>query len=197
MLVCQSYITSLYEDVCGHLSFSEKDLDQYQSANVAVTYGETSYEGIEQFIQMIPFDADDVFCDLGSGVGKMAVQVFMTTPVKAVYGIEAVACRCEPALRIAAQLKHECPELFARGRRLEFRNANFLESDIHDATIVYSCSTSFGDSLLRSAAARLKQCPKLKYIASLRPLDCHLPLLRVASIKCDWEASTQCFLYGC
>lgn len=51
-------------------------------------YGETSYELIAQMIDQIGVTKDDVFIDLGSGVGQVVLQMAAATDCKIALGIE-------------------------------------------------------------------------------------------------------------
>lgn len=51
-------------------------------------YGETSYDLICQMIDQINITKDDVFIDLGSGVGQVVLQMAAATPCKLCWGVE-------------------------------------------------------------------------------------------------------------
>lgn len=51
-------------------------------------YGETSYDLICQMIDQINITKDDVFVDLGSGVGQVVLQMAGATPCKLCWGVE-------------------------------------------------------------------------------------------------------------
>lgn len=51
-------------------------------------YGETSYDLVCQMIDQIEITPDDVFIDLGSGVGQVVLQMAAATPCKICLGIE-------------------------------------------------------------------------------------------------------------
>ena len=51
-------------------------------------YGETSYDLISQMIERVNVTEDDVFIDLGSGVGQVVLQMAASTPCKMAWGIE-------------------------------------------------------------------------------------------------------------
>lgn len=51
-------------------------------------YGETSFELICQMVDQIEISEDDVFIDLGSGVGQVVLQVAASTKCQNCYGIE-------------------------------------------------------------------------------------------------------------
>lgn len=51
-------------------------------------YGETSYELVCQMIDQIDIGAEDVFVDLGSGVGQVVLQMAAATPCRICFGVE-------------------------------------------------------------------------------------------------------------
>lgn len=51
-------------------------------------YGETSYELVCQMIDQIDITAEDVFVDLGSGVGQVVLQMAAATPCRVCFGVE-------------------------------------------------------------------------------------------------------------
>lgn len=51
-------------------------------------YGETSYELAAEIIEKLKIENNDIFLDLGSGVGQIFLQVAASTRSKMVYGIE-------------------------------------------------------------------------------------------------------------
>lgn len=51
-------------------------------------YGETSFDLICQMIDLINITEDDVFIDLGSGVGQIVLQMAATTLCKICWGVE-------------------------------------------------------------------------------------------------------------
>ncbi|KAL3210258.1 hypothetical protein MRX96_037304 [Rhipicephalus microplus] len=62
-------------------------LNSYEPFSPEV-YGETSFEFVAQMINELEFTPDDVFIDLGSGVGQVVLQVASSTPCKMCIGIE-------------------------------------------------------------------------------------------------------------
>lgn len=62
-------------------------LNQYEPFSPEV-YGETSYDLVCQMIDQIEITADDVFIDLGSGVGQVVLQMAAATPCKICLGVE-------------------------------------------------------------------------------------------------------------
>lgn len=62
-------------------------LNQYEPFSPEV-YGETSYDLICQMIDQIEITPDDIFVDLGSGVGQVVLQMAAATPCKVCLGVE-------------------------------------------------------------------------------------------------------------
>lgn len=56
--------------------------------NCLQVYGETSYDLICQMIDEINITSDDIFLDLGSGVGQVVLQMAAATPCKICLGVE-------------------------------------------------------------------------------------------------------------
>lgn len=64
-----------------------KKLNKYRAFSSHV-YGETGFEIIDEMLNYIPLDKNDIFVDLGSGVGNVVIQVASTIKCKMCYGIE-------------------------------------------------------------------------------------------------------------
>lgn len=79
-------------------------LNQYEPFSAAV-YGETSFELVCQILEAIRANANDVFIDLGSGVGQVVLQVAASTPCRLCLGIE----------------KADTPSAYARSMERYFR----------------------------------------------------------------------------
>lgn len=62
-------------------------LNQYEPFSPEV-YGETSFELVCQMIDQIDITAEDVFVDLGSGVGQVVLQMAAATPCRICFGVE-------------------------------------------------------------------------------------------------------------
>lgn len=62
-------------------------LNEYKSWTPEV-YGETSFEFISQMLDAIPITKDDLFIDLGSGVGQVVLQVAASVNLHKCIGIE-------------------------------------------------------------------------------------------------------------
>ncbi len=192
--LCQDYITALYKGYSGFISYQPGEKEAHVEKKIYLTYGEILYASVNKIIEHIQVDENDVFYDLGSGIGKVALHFFLKTPIKKAWGIEASAKRNHMAEKIYTQVQAEFPELFANNRSLGCEVGNFLEINIQDATIIYSCSTCFSEELLADMGKVMDQCPKLKYIVSMKAIPNKLPLKEVLDIDCTWD-KTKCHIY--
>ena len=67
---------------------NEKALNKHYEAFSSQTYGETSFERLQMIIEEVLPTEDDVFVDLGSGVGQLVVHMAGGSKVKKAVGIE-------------------------------------------------------------------------------------------------------------
>ncbi|KPI94771.1 Histone-lysine N-methyltransferase, H3 lysine-79 specific [Papilio xuthus] len=152
-------------------------LNQYEPFSPEV-YGETSYELVCQMIDQIDITAEDVFVDLGSGVGQVVLQMAAATPCRVCLGVE----------------KAEVPSKYAESMDLHFRmwmrwygkkygeykliKGDFLLDEhrekINAATIVFVNNFAFGphvDHQLKERFADLKDGAKIVSSKSFCPLN--------------------------
>ena len=60
-------------------------------------YGEISHDLVRRITKYVKLTKDDVFIDLGSGVGHVVLQIAASTSCKKAYGIEIADCPSEYA----------------------------------------------------------------------------------------------------
>lgn len=172
-------------------------------------FGEVTPEGVEQLLGIFPtgnlMNKDDVFLDIGAGIGKLAMQVFLTTPCQRALGVELADFRYRQSQQAMVLLQRMGTEAkvgssldageshvsFAmEGRELKFERGDLLNFDMKEATVVFAADLAFPADLHRALVSKL--------ISSLRPgtlvilmtklAGCSrgLLLLTKASIKVSW-----------
>ncbi|CAD7926709.1 unnamed protein product [Amoebophrya sp. A120] len=165
----------------------ERDaLKQTSTSGSSPTYGEITAEGLHTlFANVGKLDGSDVFYDLGSGVGRAVMRTYLNYNVKKAVGIEYSKTRHERALEggetLLAHLRNDTTLSGATLSRLldgtksfEFRHADFLQTNLSDATLIYTCSACFSPELLDMLHTKVvKECPKLRYLISVRRLSLH------------------------
>ena len=87
---------------------------------------------IRKLLRLAGANKGDVFYDLGCGRGQLCVVAVAEFGVRSAVGIELHRGRAEKA---AANI-----ERLGLSDRIEIRNEDFMDSDLHDATIAY-CGT--------------------------------------------------------
>jgi SAM-dependent methyltransferase len=85
---------------------------------------------IRKILHLTRASKGDVFYDLGCGLGRLCVVAVVEFGVKKAVGIELHRGRAAKATK--------CVQELGLADRIEIRNEDFMESDLHDATIVYS-----------------------------------------------------------
>ena len=90
-------------------SLARAELDAHYDVGVCPTYGELHYYSVKKLIHLMQLGDQDIFLDLGSGLGKCALQLFMQAPAKRVVGIEALQSLSDQANRVATKVKDDFP----------------------------------------------------------------------------------------
>ncbi|CAG9759880.1 unnamed protein product [Ceutorhynchus assimilis] len=153
-------------------------LNQYEPFSPEV-YGETSYDLVCQMIDQIEkITADDVFIDLGSGVGQVVLQMAAATPCRICLGIEKAEV---PSRYAEAMNKHFRTWMQWYGKKYgEYKliRGDFLTEEhrekINQATIVFVNNFAFGPSVdhqLKERFADLKDAAKIVSSKSFCPLN--------------------------
>lgn len=193
----QGYLTKVYQHTQGYICYSKTELESFKQHNISQTYGELLYPSVQKMLSQFNPQPEDIFLDLGSGLGKCALQAFMQTPVKKVIGIEAADALFAQAIKVREQAEQDFPFFWDNDRTLSLRHENFLTADWQGATLVYTCSTCFTQSLLAEIGRKINQETCVQQVISLRPLPTltRLPLKSVISVECSWDSSLG-FHYG-
>lgn len=187
-------INELYGAISG-FGISNEDTNLIESHGCASTYGEITFEGVETLLKLLKLKDTDVFYDLGCGVGKMVVQVYLDSPVKKSAGIELSSERAESALKIKQQLQVD--NKIKAGRTLVFYKESFLDVDLSDATVIYLASTCFSDDIMKKVTDRLATLKKGLRVATLKKLaeNDKFALLDQFILPMTWSDSTPVYLY--
>lgn len=111
-----------------------------------VYYQKTPARIVFDLVESTHFTPEDVFVDIGSGMGQVALLVHLLAGI-AVKGIEFEPAFCNHAKACAAEL--HLP-------RVTFINADARQADYSDGTIFFMF-TPFRGAILREVLARLKR----------------------------------------
>ncbi|XP_014257379.1 histone-lysine N-methyltransferase, H3 lysine-79 specific-like isoform X2 [Cimex lectularius] len=167
----------ILQQVYNQAVYDPEKLNQYEPFSPEV-YGETSFDLVCQMIDQINISKDDIFIDLGSGVGQVVLQMAAATPCKICLGVE----------------KADVPSKYAEGMNKNFRKwmgwygkkfgeyklikGDFLTEEhrekIISASIVFVNNFAFGptvDHMLKERFADLKDGARIVSSKSFCPLN--------------------------
>lgn len=187
----QSYFDSVYQSAYAAVLSWKKEKKRAFSS----TYGELLYPSVKKILNKVRICEEDVFLDLGSGLAKCALQLFMQSEVSEVSAIEQVSFLHEQATNVMKKVRQDCPFFWEQGRRFHLSCGNFLSLPWGRATIVYSCSTYFSPALLIAMGNKINKHSSVRQVLSLRPLPTlTFKLNNVFMVECSWD-SVLCFHY--
>ena len=130
-------------------------LNQYEPFSPQV-YGETSFDLIMEMIKRVPLTENDIFIDLGSGVGNVVLQVAALTNCKFAFGIE----------------KAEWPAKYAKSMEDEFRlvmswyGKHFSKCQLYNGDFLHDSDPSVNLKEMINEAKYISIKNLLKYIKS-------------------------------
>ena len=192
---CLSYLESLYSEVKADTNYSIEQTLAAMHQQISLTYGEVMYFGLNKLLQRYPLADDDVFVDCGSGLGKLLVQVLLTTQAKRVIGVEIEPRLAAMSEAVAQTVHRECAPMLD-GRKIEVQACSFFDSKVEDATVMFCCSTCFTEEMMHSLGRWMNQQPRLHTVMSLKPIPsfARLAFVETVPVECTWDTAL-CYVY--
>lgn len=190
----EQFINDLFTNISG-FSIPTTEREKIGNEGGAATYGEITYDSLKKVLDNLRLKNNDVFYDLGSGVGKVVVQVFLTSPVKKAAGVELSTTRFQHAQKVRARLAQE--GFITPNRTLAFIEDNILNENLSDATVIFMCSLCFSDQLMNQLTQKFSLLKPGLRVVTLR----HLPegygfsLVKELSLPMTWSQSTPVYIY--
>jgi hypothetical protein len=190
--LCQHYLDILYRKI----SVFHAEVNASKN-NIPETYGEIFYSGVEKLLSSITLTPEDVFADLGSGIGKIVLHAFLRSPVKEARGIELLPELHEQAIKVEGKVRQDLPEFYAESRQTRFLLGSFLELPLTDVTVALICSACFSQTMLLELGRYIDKTPSIHTVLTLRPLDTleRLPFKKAVRIECSWDTAL-CYIYS-
>lgn len=170
------------------------DHARVEATGSSPTYGEIMPTAITKLAERLELGPGDVFYDLGSGVGKVVLQIAMTVAVDKCVGVELVGSRHRVAQRM---LKRVRDAGLLRARACTFRKTDFMRARLGDANVVYTCSTAFSTEFMNELAARLARLrPGLRWV-STQDLDDNdwFRLETIHRLDMSWRRRSKVHVY--
>jgi precorrin-6B methylase 2 len=191
----EQIIANAFQDENG-FSICGDEREYIEKCGGNPTYGEILPESLAQLIKKLELTKKDVLFDLGSGAGKVCIQVALTSPAKAV-GIELSSTRHALAQKIKQKIIGEY--ILTDAKKLEFIEGNITEFNLCSGTVFFMCSTCFSDELMKTLTQKLEKIPHLIKIVSLRtlPVDVSsvIKLIDTLSLPMSWSDASSVYIY--
>jgi len=163
------------------------------SGKRASAYGEIHPESASQLFASLALGPEDCFFDLGSGDGKLVMQVAIETQVGQSIGIELSASRHAMAER--ALRGH--PEL---SRRVRLFHGDFRRCDLSRATVILAGSLCFPETLMRGLIRRALMARALRRVISFRQIpstiDAQFREIAEIDLKTSWAHRSRAHVYS-
>jgi len=120
----------LYQGLSGYAKISKVDQLQFGKSKTRSTYGEMQPREVFTLQNATGMGSRDVFCDLGSGNGRMVMSACLATQVQHCLGVELSEERHRQAL---TAFERWSAEGLPTGR-IDFILGNWLEVDLNACT---------------------------------------------------------------
>lgn len=192
-LSTRQLINRIYKDICG-FEIPKTDEQHVRSSTGSPIYGEITTGALSKLLKDLRLNKNDVFYDLGSGVGKVVMQTALASAVGKAIGVELSETRYENSLLALTRAKTFVPRISSRCR---FINDDILRVDLSQATVIYTCSTAFSQKFMRqmlSHIAGFKQKFKLVSLQDL-PDNRYFSLHHKLRLDMSWQRSTAVYIY--
>jgi hypothetical protein len=129
----------------GHLCLTESDKAIAKELKGSLLYGELLPRGVNKALGVDYIDSSkaSVVYDLGMGLGKVAMQVFLQfSNVQRVYGIELSIARYTLAEKALSELVAICPDKYESCSRTEGKFCQ-LRDKTYDRVLEFACGNFF------------------------------------------------------
>ena len=136
----------LDELIGGVLQLREPDSAHIRTAPEMVFYQPTPARHILQMLRLCALTGDDIFIDLGSGLGHVPIVASLLT------GAQCIGIELEPAFIATAR---ECAQNLGLSR-VTFLRQDARQADLSTATVVY-LYTPFTGSILEAVLRKLRE----------------------------------------
>ena len=162
----QDILESTYQSLPNGYRISDADRKQIDPEGKGAVYGEILYESMANIFKLMNLTEEDVFVDLGSGVGKVVFQAGLTQPIFKVKGIELSKDRFNTSVQVFDQLSTllEPEEVDKWTGRVELIHGDILQQNYSDVSHAFMCTTCFRDNLI----AQIFHCKVVKHKTNIK-----------------------------
>lgn len=204
-------LNDVYHDIDAVISTEEREC--ITKTGGSPVYGEITFDSVNFLLTQLNLTKDDVFYDLGSGLGKFIYHVFLMTPVRTAVGIEFSQSRFDRARSVAGKMpklykqtfkfENSMRNLFGKPALEKIKNKSctfikgcMLETDFSDATVMFTCSTCFGPEFMQKLALKCATVDKLRIITLKQfPYHEHIHYDTMYQLPMTWSKEVPVYMY--
>ncbi|XP_020761617.2 histone-lysine N-methyltransferase, H3 lysine-79 specific isoform X2 [Odocoileus virginianus] len=167
----------ILQQVYNHSVTDPEKLNNYEPFSPEV-YGETSFDLVAQMIDEIKMTEDDLFVDLGSGVGQVVLQVAAATNCKHHYGVEKADIPAKYAETMDREFRKWMKWYGKKHAEYTLERGDFLSEEwrerIANTSVVFVNNFAFGpevDHQLKERFANMKEGGRIVSSKPFAPLN--------------------------
>lgn len=170
-----------------------KEIDEIRKNGGDSTYGEITYDSVNQLIDHAKFIKNDTFYDFGCGRGRACMQIALQTPANIV-GIDLSSTRIAIANKAKSILKEK--HHIDLGKRLLFKNESFIKTPLakRGGIVIYACATCFPGQLMKEIGERAFSAKPLARLYTLKKIPDRDPDQEL-TWSMSWSLSVSCYYY--
>lgn len=162
-------------------------------------YGELTSQGFRALANVLELGVNDVYVDLGSGLGRTVLLAAREFSVRESIGIELAETRHELAVAALEQETAALPCTFRLGDVCDEVMWDFLRE--RNVTVAFANNVLFGDGLQQTLGRRIEECTTLRAVAVLRPwgaegLRGFRSLPQTLCVESSWRAPDELHQVG-
>lgn len=165
------------QQVYNHSVTDPEKLNNYEPFSPEV-YGETSFDLVAQMIDEIKMTEDDLFVDLGSGVGQVVLQVAAATSCRHHYGVEKADIPAKYAETMDSEFRKWMKWYGKRHAEYTLERGDFLSEEwrerIANTSVIFVNNFAFGpevDHQLKERFANMKEGGRIVSSKPFAPLN--------------------------
>ncbi|XP_042335815.1 histone-lysine N-methyltransferase, H3 lysine-79 specific isoform X2 [Sceloporus undulatus] len=167
----------ILQQVYNHSVTDPEKLNNYEPFSPEV-YGETSFDLVAQMIDEIKMTEDDLFVDLGSGVGQVVLQVAAATNCKHHYGVEKADIPAKYAETMDKEFRRWMKWYGKKHADYTLERGDFLSEEwrerIANTSVIFVNNFAFGpevDHQLKERFANMKEGGQIVSSKPFAPLN--------------------------
>lgn len=179
----------LYQNIDG-LQISLSARKKLNLEDKTLVYGEVLFDEFIKVLQKIKPKKNNIFYDLGCGIGKPTIITALLFNLKKSVGIDILADLVFEAKSIAQKLKQIRPDLKTE---IEFRQDDIFTTDFSEADIIFSHATCFTEEqmeALEKKFLKLKKGTKIIIVTKSLKKDEVFYLLEKENYATSWGKAT-------